>query len=136
MRLGCMLRLLHRNAPALEEFQKGYELDRTDPDGIMHYAMAEHDFGDRTHAKELYQEAMALATKSYPPDSYKMEVAAIAGDNIRALQKNQPSLWDMDGSAPPPTASSPKVRQPKAKAQKRQKSKPAKAKKKKRKRNK
>lgn len=111
VRLGNILRVIHRYPQALEAFQKGYQLDRSDPDCILSYAMAEHDFGDPKRAKELYQETLTLVTKSFPPSPAILEAAPVAQQGLQALEKRKGSQWDVKNNKMPQTSALPEKRQ-------------------------
>ena len=63
VRMGMLLRTLHRYPEALESLRKGHELQPDNPDHAITYAMAEHDFGDRDLARTLYERTIDLASQ-------------------------------------------------------------------------
>ncbi len=107
VRLGNILRVIHRHPQALEAFRKSYELNRTDPDCALSYAMAEHDFGDRLRAKELYVEFLVFATGNPFSRHDIVESAQIARQGLEALEKKQGSPWDIRNDHPHPPPAQP-----------------------------
>jgi hypothetical protein len=109
MRMGNLLRTLHRYPQALEAFRQGYELGTDDPEYILTQAMAEHDFGDRDVAKKLYEETIALASKQLFRNPVMLGLVQTAKRGLKSLQKGKASPWELDvisggSQATPPTS--------------------------------
>lgn len=102
-RTGNIYRLLHRNEEALEVLRRGYAVGYDSAEGVLNLAMAEHDFGDKDKAEQLYQEAMASikATSGFPdPDDLAISVAASQG--LKALRQRRPSPFSHPQQDGPP----------------------------------
>jgi tetratricopeptide (TPR) repeat protein len=96
MRMGNLLRTLHRYPQALEAFRQGYELGTDNPEYILTRAMAEHDFGDRAIARNLYEETIALAAQQSTLKSYMLELVQTARRGLKLLQRGKASPWEPD----------------------------------------
>jgi tetratricopeptide (TPR) repeat protein len=102
---GKLLRLLGRPSQALEEFQFAYELEPRDSDTLINLAMAEHDFGDRARARELYKELILLEVQEIDlldliadnkPDDEIISFSYAAREGLDSLQRGGPSPWFVD----------------------------------------
>ncbi|MEM7533620.1 MAG: hypothetical protein AAF639_15660 [Chloroflexota bacterium] len=103
IRLGRILRLIRRGPETLAAFKKAYELDPTNDDAVLSYAMAEHDYGSPTHAKDLYNQCLQMAQRGVrrilsPADADSL--AKYARQGIRALRKKQPSPFSIEEFVP------------------------------------
>ncbi|UCG23930.1 MAG: DUF1186 domain-containing protein [Chloroflexota bacterium] len=92
-RMGTLLRTIHRNPDALEAFRQGYERGTDNPELVLNRAMAEHDFGDRALAKELYEEAITLLRLQSSDDPYYFDLEQTARRGQRFLKRKRASPW-------------------------------------------
>jgi tetratricopeptide (TPR) repeat protein len=96
MRMGNILRTLHRYPQALEAFRQGYQLGTDDPEYVLTRAMAEHDFGDREIAKGLYEETVTLASKQLMGNPYMITLVQTAHQGLKSLKRGKGSPWQPD----------------------------------------
>jgi tetratricopeptide (TPR) repeat protein len=98
-----MLRMLFRYENALDEYRTAYSLDRNDPEIVTAYAMAEHDFGDRQTARQLYERVLSMqaqettnikALLENASESKEMMVGATAVMGLDRLNLDQDSPWE------------------------------------------
>ncbi len=108
MRMGSLLRALHRYPQSLEAFRQGYELGTRDPEDVINRAMAEHDFGDQAMAKELYEETNKLAAEQFSGDPYLLGLADTARRGLKLLKRGKASPWQPDWIEEPESESKPK----------------------------
>lgn len=96
LRLGGLFRVLYRYEDALACLAQAYALAPEDPDVLVTRAMAEHDFGDKAIARELYAQAQARLSvlPGGDPDLDSLRVSVITG--LKNLQKGRPSPWKLD----------------------------------------
>jgi tetratricopeptide (TPR) repeat protein len=92
-RMGTLLRTIHRHPDALEAFRQGYERGTDDPELVLNRAMAEHDFGDRALARELYEETIALLGQQSSDDPYYFDLEQTARRGQRFLKRKRASPW-------------------------------------------
>ncbi|MEM7125712.1 MAG: DUF1186 domain-containing protein [Chloroflexota bacterium] len=100
MKLGNLFRILHRHSDSLASYRRAYELDDQDSDVIITLAMAEHDFGNRERAKELYEDIKTLARKQTVPTEQMIENVGAAIDGLDALEENESSPWGFEEEEP------------------------------------
>jgi tetratricopeptide (TPR) repeat protein len=98
VRLGGIFLFIMRFDQGLAHLRQGYQLDPDDIEAVMRLAMAEHDFGDRQQAKELYQRVFQLARQDIF-STEMMEIAATARDGLKALERGEYSPMDIPISA-------------------------------------
>lgn len=95
-RMGNLLRTLHRYSQALEAFRQGYTLGTDNPEYIIARAMAEHDFGDRTVAKILYEQVITLASKQLWRNPVMLDLVQSAQEGLKLLTKGKASPWEVN----------------------------------------
>jgi tetratricopeptide (TPR) repeat protein len=94
-RMGSLLRTIRRYPQSLEAFRKGFELGTKDPENVLNQAMAEHDFGDQTVAKERYEETIRLITTPFTLDSYPLVLVDTARRGLKLLKQGKSSPWQL-----------------------------------------
>ncbi|MFC1975490.1 DUF1186 domain-containing protein [Chloroflexota bacterium] len=95
IRMGNLFRTLHRYPQALESFRKGYELGTDNPEFVLIRAMAEHDFGDQTMAKKLYEETITSASiKQIIRDPDISNIVETARRGLKLLKRGKASPWE------------------------------------------
>jgi hypothetical protein len=95
-RMGNLLRTLHRYPQALEAFREGYTLGTDNPEYIIARAMTEHDFGDRTVAKILYEQVITLASKQFWRSPVMLDLVQTAQEGLKLLTKGKASPWQVN----------------------------------------
>jgi cytochrome c-type biogenesis protein CcmH/NrfG len=98
MRLGGVYLFVMRFEQGLAALRQAYELAPNDVEVVIRLAMTEHDFGDSTQAKALYQQVFQLARRNIFSKEM-MEIAATARDGLKALQRGDYSPMEMPISA-------------------------------------
>jgi tetratricopeptide (TPR) repeat protein len=102
---GKLLRVLGCQSEALNELNFAYELDPKDSDVMINLAMAEHDFGDRARARELYNRLILLEVQEInlfsilankKPGDEAISFGYAACDGLESLQRGEPSPWVVD----------------------------------------
>ena len=94
-RMGTLLRTLYRYSAALEAHRRAYALNPNDAEIALTRAMSEHDFGDRTAAKEMYERVLALELKGkgtwgiIRSDTW----AGAALEGLEQLKRHKSSPW-------------------------------------------
>ena len=91
--MGALLRTIHRYPQMLEAYCQGYEQGTDNPESVLNRAMAEHDFGDRALAGQLYQETLELLEGQLDDDPYYFDLAKTARRGQRALKRKKASPW-------------------------------------------
>jgi tetratricopeptide (TPR) repeat protein len=128
MRMGTLLRTLYRNSAAIEAHRQAYVLNPNEAEIALVRGFSEHDFGDQSVAKEMYERVLALELKGkgtwgiVRPDTF----ASAALEGLDLLKRHQPSAWALpvydpttgkktmsDLNAQAPAASSRKRHRPK-----------------------
>ena len=99
---GRLLRLLGHHSEALNELNFAYKLDPRNSEIVINLAMAEHDFGDRARAEELYNKMILLEVKEIDllneiannkPGDERISFGYAVRDGLEALQRGEPSPW-------------------------------------------
>lgn len=93
MRLGNILRLVHRADQALAMLRKGHELEPDHSEWTLMRAMAEHDLGDKNLARRYYEEALRLAEKAQKEGQDVTWFLILANKGLRNLAREEPSPW-------------------------------------------
>ena len=102
MRMGTLLRTLYRYSAALEAHRQAYALNPNDAEIALTRAMSEHDFGDRTIAREMYERVLALELKGkgtrgiIRSDTW----AGAAMEGLEQLKRRKPSPWALPAYDP------------------------------------
>lgn len=107
MKMGNLLRTLHRSADALNAHRQAYTLNPNDAEIALTLACSEHDFGDPSEAKKMYERVLTLERQSNAPWSIprpdSFSGAAMEGQLL--LKRRQPSPWALPTLDPIPGAS-------------------------------
>lgn len=93
LRMGLMLRLLHRYDEGLAAVRQAHEMEPDNPELMTFRAMLEHDFGDKTLAKKLYQRAQPLLAQAIRRRPELIEAMGMAAAGLTALARGEPSPW-------------------------------------------
>lgn len=93
IRIGKILRVLRRSAPAREAIRKGYDLEPDNLDYIIERALLEHDLGDKNLARSLYDQVIQRVAHADTQDELMLEMSAIARQGKETLRKGRPSPW-------------------------------------------
>lgn len=93
LRMGLMLRLLHRFEEGLETVREAHEMEPDNPELMTFRAMLEHDFGDKALAKKLYQRAQPLLAKAIRRSPELIDTMGMAAAGLTALARGEPSPW-------------------------------------------
>jgi len=93
VRMSMLLRVIHRFPESLETIRQAYEVRPTDPEVMVFRALAEHDFGDKDAAQELYESALSRLLRSARRLPQASELVGIAEDGLHALAAGRPSPW-------------------------------------------
>lgn len=93
MRLGNILRLVHRADQALAMIRKGHELEPDHLEWTLMRATAEHDLGDKNLARRYYEEALRLAEKAQKQGQDATWFVLLANKGLEALARREPSPW-------------------------------------------
>ncbi len=95
MRLGNSLRTCGRYPQALEAYRKAVALDGNAPDILFPAATAEHDFGDQSAAKRMYERILKSGQvegmRTMLEGLDELVIAAIQG--LEALRRGEISPW-------------------------------------------
>ncbi len=111
LRLGNLLRTLRRQADSLDAFQRAYELEPDNPEICLARGMAEHDYGDRTIAKAMYQQVIRLISPVQMLRQDKMaDIAMTAADGLKRLKRKQGSPHQLPIVKEPESSSKPAKR--------------------------
>ena len=95
MRMGTLLRTLYRHSAALEAQRHAYALNPNDAEIALVLGFGEHDFGDQSAAKEMYERVLTLELKGKgiwgiaQSDTY----AGAAAEGLDLLKRHRPSAW-------------------------------------------
>jgi tetratricopeptide (TPR) repeat protein len=107
MKMGNLLRTLLRSADALNAHRKAYALNQNDAEIALTLACSEHDFGDPSEAKKMYERVLTLERQPNAPWSIprpnSFSGAALEGQLL--LKQRQPSPWAPPTFEPVPGAS-------------------------------
>ena len=93
IRMGTLLRTLYRYSTALEAHRHAYAQDPNDSEIALTRGFSEHDFGDPSLAKELYERVLTLELKGKgnwgitQPGTF----ASAAAEGLDLLKRRQPS---------------------------------------------
>lgn len=93
VRMSLLLRTLHRFDESLETVRGAYDVRPTDPEVLTFRAFAEHDFGDRAAAEELYNTALPRLRRLMRQSEQMADLAGLAADSLVALETGGPSAW-------------------------------------------
>ncbi len=93
IRMGKVLRVLHRSDAALKAIRKGHELAPDNLDCTLERALAEHDLGDKNLARTFYEQVLRIASQTATQDESMLEATAWAARGQEALRRGQPSPW-------------------------------------------
>lgn len=93
IRLGNILRFIHRFDEALRMIRKGHELEPDHLEWTLMRATAEHDLGDKNLARRYYEEALRLAKKAQEQDQDATWFVLLANKGLEALARREPSPW-------------------------------------------
>ncbi|MBX3054045.1 MAG: hypothetical protein KF753_21390 [Caldilineaceae bacterium] len=93
VRMSLLLRFLHRFEESLEVVRGAYDVRPTDPEVLAFRAFAEHDFGDRATAEELYNTALPLLRRVMHRSEEMADLAGLVADSLVALEEGGPSAW-------------------------------------------
>jgi tetratricopeptide (TPR) repeat protein len=94
IRLGNMLRTIGRYPQALEAYRNAVAIDGDDPEILFPAASAEHDFGDQSTARMLYERIIKPGRggpRAWLQGSNETVVAAVQG--LEALRRGEISPW-------------------------------------------
>ena len=123
MRMGTLLRTLYRYSSALEAHRQAYALDPNDSEIALVRGFSEHDFGDQSLAKEMYERVLTLELKGKgtwgiaQPGTF----AGAAVEGLDLLKRHQPSAWALpayDLATGKKTITNPHVQTPSAPSRK------------------
>ena len=123
MRMGTLLRTLYRNSSALDAHRHAYMLNPNDAEIALVRGFNEHDFGDQSLAKEMYERVLTLELKGKgtwgiaQPDTF----AGAAAEGLNLLKRHQPSAWALpahDLATGKRTMTNPNVQSPSAPSRK------------------
>jgi tetratricopeptide (TPR) repeat protein len=95
MRMGTLLRTLYRNSAALEAHRQAYALNPNDAEIALVLGFNEHDFGDQSTAKKMYERVLALELKEKGIGGIASShtYAGAAAEGLDLLKRHQPSAW-------------------------------------------
>lgn len=102
MRMGTLLRTLYRNSAALEAHRQAYALNPNDAEIALVRGFSEHDFGDQSEAKKMYEQVVNLEIKGkgmwnlMRSDTY----TGAAVEGLDLLNRRQPSPWSVSSDDP------------------------------------
>lgn len=102
MRMGTLLRTLYRSSAALEAHRQAYALNPNDAEIVLVRGFSEHDFGDPSAAKNMYEQVVTLELKGKAmwnlvrSDTY----TGAAVEGLDLLKRRQPSPWSVSSSDP------------------------------------
>ena len=102
MRMGTLLRTLYRYPAALEAHRQAYALNPNDAEIALVLGFSEHDFGDQSAAKKMYERVLTLELKEkgtwgiVRSDTF----AGAAMDGLELLKHHQPSDWALPAFDP------------------------------------
>jgi tetratricopeptide (TPR) repeat protein len=102
MRMGTLLRTLYRNSAALEAHRQAYTLNPNDAEIVLVRGFSEHDFGDQSAARNMYEQVVTLELKGkgmwnmVRSDTY----SAAAVEGLDLLKRRQPSAWSVSSYDP------------------------------------
>lgn len=102
MKMGTLLRTLYRNSAALEAHRQAYALNPNDAEIALVRGFSEHDFGDPSEAKKMYEHVVNLELKGkgmwnlVRSDTY----TGAAVEGLDFLKRRQPSPWSVSSDAP------------------------------------
>ena len=100
MRMGTLLRTLYRYSAALETHRKAYVLNSNDAEITLVLGFSEHDFGDQSAAKKMYERVLTLELKGTwgiaKPDTF----AGAAIEGLEQLKQHKPSAWALTSYDP------------------------------------
>jgi tetratricopeptide (TPR) repeat protein len=102
MRMGTLLRTLYRYSPALEAHRQAYGLNPNDAEIALVLGFSEHDFGDQSAAKEMYERVLALELKGKGTWGITRSdtFAGAAMEGLDLLKRHQPSAWALPAYNP------------------------------------
>ncbi|MCX7851263.1 MAG: tetratricopeptide repeat protein, partial [Caldilineales bacterium] len=93
LRLGNLLRFLHRSEQALAMTRKGHELEPDHVEWTLMRAMAEHDLGDRNSARQYYKKVIQLAEQARNQGADVTWFMLLANKSLENLSRGEPSAW-------------------------------------------
>ena len=102
MRMGTLLRTLYRYSTTLEAHRQAYMLNPNDAEIALVLGFSEHDFGDQSAAKKMYERVLTLELKGKGiwgiarPDTF----AGAALEGLDLLKRRQPSAWALPAYDP------------------------------------
>ena len=97
MRMGTLLRTLYRNSAALEAHRQAYALNPNDAEIVLVRGFSEHDFGDQSAAKNMYERVLTLELKGKTAWGVARSdtFAGAAAEGLDLLKRHQPSPWTL-----------------------------------------
>jgi tetratricopeptide (TPR) repeat protein len=102
MKMGTLLRTLYRSSAALEAHRHAYALNPNNAEIALNLGFSEHDFGDQSMAKKMYEQVVNLELKGkgmwnlVRSDTY----TGAAVEGLDLLKRRQPSPWSISSDDP------------------------------------